>query len=141
MKKENKEFFSLAQAAHYTHVERQAIYVALRRGQLKGNKVNGRWHITQVQLDEYRANKYNADKKTFDGELVFSPERGHYSIIHVSKVISHHLGKHYPIQHIYYLIRQGKIKAFRKGKSWVIGKEQAEELLIKEIERKKEMYG
>lgn len=132
--KQLEEAFSISQAADYSHVTRQAVYIALRKGNLRATKKGRRWVILKSDLEEYRLSKYNRDKRKFNNELIFDVEKGHFSVQQVCKVISSTLKRPYPIQHIYYLMRAGKLKAFRKGCAWVISKEDAVELLQKEKE-------
>jgi len=126
------DFLSLAEAAEYAHVTRQAIYVAIRKRGLPAVKKNRQWCISRKDLDEYRANKYNRDKRKFNDEFIFDMEKGHFSVQQVCKVISATLKRPYSLQHIYYLMRRGKLKAFRMGAAWVIAKDDAVDLLEKE---------
>ncbi len=126
-----EEFFSLNQCAIYGHVTRQAIYNALRKG-LKAEKRGNRWYIKRADYDEYRANKYNRDKCIFEGEPLFDAERGHYSIRQVALTLSESLGYHVDVQRLYYLVRSGQLKAFKRGAAWVICKEDAIAVLEKE---------
>lgn len=139
MENEKKEppekFFSLSQAAAYMHIERQAVYSAIRKGKLKSQLVNRRHIITRKDVDDYRANKYNRDCRVMDGEPVFDLEKGFLSVNHVAKTIAAMLRRPYPTQRIYYLIRRGEMKAFKKGGSWVITKEDAKALYEKEIQQ------
>ena len=128
----NEKFFTLSEAAEYAHVCRQAIYAALRKKALKAEKNGRRWCISRADLDDYRTNKYNRDRRKFNGEPIFDMEKGHFSVQQVCKVISSTLKKPYPLQHIYYLMRSGQLKAFKKGAAWVISKEDAIDLLEKE---------
>lgn len=129
----SEDLFDLKQAAQYAHVTRQAPYVAVKNGKIKAIMKNRKWYISKKDLDEYRANKYNPDFKMREGEFVFDMDKGHFSVQHVSKVVSHALGHEYPFQHIYYLLRTGQLKGFRKGRAWIIPKEEAVALLEKEL--------
>lgn len=127
-------FFSLREAAEYMHIERQAVYAAIQKGRLKSKIVNRRHVITRKDVDEYRANKYNRDLRTMEGEPIFDLEKGHLSVNHVSKTIAAMLRRPYPVQHIYYLLRTGELKGFKKGGTWVISKDDAKALYEKEIQ-------
>ena len=130
---DKEEFFSLNEAAEYAHVTRQAIYKALTHRGLKAKKIGRRWHITRKDLDEYRVNKYNRDNRVINGELVFDMDKGEFSVPQVCKVFSSTMGRPFPVQRLYYLLRIGQLKASRKGASWVIKKEDAIELLQEEM--------
>lgn len=128
-------FFSLAQAADYAHVTRQAIYLAVKQRGLRAKKIGRQWYITKEDLDNYRANKYNRDLRKRDGEYIFDMEKGHFSVQQVCKVLSATLGRPYSLQHLYYLLRTGQLKAMRKGAAWVVEKDDAVALLEREKEK------
>lgn len=126
-----EEFFSLTEAAQYCHVTRQAIYVAIRKRNLVATKKGRRWNIKRSDMDYYRSNKYNRDRRKIGNELLFDMEKGFFSVLQVCKVISATIGRPYSLQHIYYLLRTGQLKAMKKGSAWVITKEDAIKLLDK----------
>ncbi len=132
-KKLPDEFFSLRQAADYGNVSRQAIYSAIHKGKLKAVKQGNNWKIRRDDYDEYRLDRHNREKSVIGGEKVFDEAKGHYSIMFVSKALSAALGRPYPPQHLYYLIRTGQIEAFKKGSSWIIAAKDAQELYEKEM--------
>lgn len=132
------ELMTLGQAAKYGHVSRQAYYVALKKGRLKATQINRKWYIKKEDLDEYRGNKYNPDLRKQDGELVFDMEKGHFSVPQVCKILSYFLNRPYPLNYLYYLVRSGKVKAFRKGYAWIIHKDDAIALVEKEMGPEKE---
>lgn len=125
-------YMSLPEAAKYAHVTRQAIYLAMRNRGLRGTKIGKQWYVTKTDLDEYRGNKYNRDLRKQDGEYVFDMDKGYFSVSQVCRVMSATLGKPYSMQHIYYLLRTGQMRSFRKGAAWVIPKDDAVALLDKE---------
>ncbi len=126
------EFFSLSQAADYAHVTRQAIYLAIKHRGLKATKMNGKWNITVDDLNDYRTGKYNRDLRKDNGEYIFDVERGHFSVPQVCKVLSSSLGRIYSLQRIYYLLRTGQLKGFRRGKAWIVERSDAIALLEEE---------
>lgn len=130
-------FNSLAQAAEYSHVSRQAIYVAIRKGEIKAEKrlvgKKMQWIITQEDLDAYRASKYIREKRVFEGKKLFDLSENRWSTLHAHKVLSQMLGRPYPLHHIYYLLRLGKLRAQKYGGAWVITKESLLELYEKEL--------
>ena len=130
-----EDFMTLQQAAAYSHVTRQAVYKALKAKAIKAEKKGNRWYITKENIDAYRANKYNREDRVIDGEPVFDLEKGYFSVHQVCKVISATLGRPFPRQHLYYLLRTGQLKAFRKRSAWVIKKVDAVELLQREIDK------
>ena len=116
---EDMKVVSITEAARINNVTRQAIYVAIKQKKLKATKDATRWTIHLDDLNEYRRNKYSRAKSLYDGELLFDPNKGHYSVNQVAKILN------IPTQKVYYATRIGLMKASRKGAAWVI---QAEEV-------------
>jgi len=133
-----EELIPLRKAAEIAKVTKQALYVALKKRGLKAIMKNGRYYLTKNSIDDYRINKYNRDLRKVDGEYIFDLTKGHFSIQQVCKVFSSSLGCPYSFQHLYYLLRTGQLRGFRKGKAWVIPKDEAIALLEKEMEHHKE---
>lgn len=140
-KNKNKQFVipenklvSITQAADLNAVTRQAIYVAIKLNKLKASKDSTRWTIHLDDLEAYRKQKYSRSKSMFNGELVYDPTKGHYSVNQVSKILN------VPAQKIYYATRIGQLKAHRKGAAWVIQEDDmkayAEEFVGKKKKRK-----
>lgn len=127
------EYYSLEEAGKAAHVTKQAIYLAIQKGNLKAQKMTeatkysrrGQWTIKKADLDEYRANKYNREKYTVNGEKVFDVEKGEFSVNQVAKILGKMLCESIPVAHIYYLIRVGELKCYRKGWALVVKKEDA----------------
>jgi predicted DNA-binding protein YlxM (UPF0122 family) len=140
------EFYSLNEAAQDAKITRQGVYIAIRKGGLKATKTKeptkyskrGQWVIKKADLDEYRANKYNRDKRKVEGESLFDLDRGYFSVNHVAKIMGKMLNHRVPTAHIYYMIRKGDLRAYKKGGAWVIKKEDAIALYEKESGNTKE---
>lgn len=130
--KPSPDHLTVSQAASLSHVTRQAIYSAIKHGRLIAKFHEKNWYVTTADLESYRISKYNRDLRKRDGEYIFDLEKGHFSVQQVSKVLSAALGRPYPAQHLYYLLRTGDLQAFRIGKTWVIKKEHAVALLEQE---------
>ena len=106
-----KTRLSLPQAANLAGVTRQAIYVAGRKNRLKMSKgEDGKWYVNRGDLLEYQATKYSS----IDGKLLYDNKKGFYSVRQAADLLE------VPIQRIYYLIREGRMKAFQKKSHWVI---------------------
>lgn len=129
-----EKFNNLGDVARFCHLTRQAIYVAVSKGSLKATKEGNHWTVTMKDLEEYRVNKYSRDKRKVNGELVFDLEKGQFSVLHVSKIMSHELKRPYPMQRIYYLIRSGKLPCFKKGCAWIITRDGLSALIESELE-------
>lgn len=117
---------SIVEAARLNGVTRQAIYLAIKQRKLKAYKNPVRWMIDLVDLEAYRKQRYSRAKSMHEGELVFNPEKGFYSVNQVARALG------VPVQKIYYAVRIGLLKAERKGSAWVIH--------IDEVERYKREY-
>ncbi len=130
-----EELLTLTEAAKYARVTRQAIYKALRDRGLKAKKVGRRWMLTHADIDEYRGNKYNRDMRIVNGEYVFDMSKGEFSVMQVCKVMSSTLGRPFPLNRLYYLLRSGQLRSRKKGCSWVIQKDDAVKLLQSELEK------
>jgi hypothetical protein len=140
----NEVFTSVRQAGRYARTTGQALFVAIKKGELKAKKMmvlNKRnrwmeqWCIRKGDIDEYRKSKYNRDKRTFEGEKLFDIERNRWSVLHASKALSTMLGIPYPAHRLYYQIRMGYIKASKKGSAWVIAKEEFVRIYHDELAR------
>lgn len=116
----DEEILSLSEAAKYMKVTRQAVYVAIRKKSLKGFKKNDRWYVLKSDIEGYRVNKYNPKFKKVEGEYIYSLEEGLLTVEQASKAIGKMLGCPYNSQHLYYLIRKGILRAYKRSYSWVI---------------------
>jgi len=121
--------YTLDECGQYGNVTRQAVYLAIRKKKLKAKKVKGRWWISKKEYDIYRLNKFNRDTFKHNGEYIYDMEQGHFSVQQVCKIFTCTLKRPYSQQRLYYLLRSGKIRGFRKGAAWVIAKDDAVVLL------------
>lgn len=105
------EVFSITQAASFVDRTRQAIVVAMNKGQLKSFSVERRtastkcrWYIYKKDLIHYIDTRYSRLKcKDIHGKPIYSPENGIYS----PTMLADHLG--IKVQRVYYLMRSGHI--------------------------------
>lgn len=133
-----KIFKSLTEAADYTGTTRQAVKVAIEKGHLKAEKkyivhpkskaLIKTWHITLEDLEDYRRNKYNSEKKQIDGQKVFDYNADRWSVSFTAKVLSVAWGIPVPFTRIYYFLRTGQLRAQKKGINWVINPEDVKRL-------------
>ena len=125
--KNDDPYMTLREAARHANVDRQAIYAAIRAGKLKADKVDWksamRWRIKKSDLENYRKNKYNPEKRLWNGERLIDIENNRWSILYASKTLSLMLNRPVPIARIYYLIRTGQVQAKKQGFAWVLTKE------------------
>lgn len=145
MENQDVVFDRLQDAADYCHVTKQAIYVAIRKGHLRGHLIYSkgmrgiarrRWSVSLTDLDDYRKNKYSREKSRFEGEKIFDVADGKFTVEQVSKILTQMVGYVYPNARVYYLLRTGQLKAFRRGRFWVVTSEALIECSEKEKNRK-----
>lgn len=136
---EDKYLYTLREAGEYAKVHRQAIFKAIKKGRLKAHRDGKIWVISKKDLDQYRQEKKDTFLLKHNGEYIFDVEKGYFSVHQVAQIISHTFGYLYRPTRIYYLIRSGQLRAFRKGRSWVITRQDAINLLnlehIKEAQK------
>lgn len=108
-KKSKTKELTLTEEANYSHVCRQAIYKAITSGRLTAEKSGHMWYIALDDLEMYRANKYRRDLKEVDGVRIFDLEKGHFSVLQVSKILSEMLRRPYSEQRLYYKLRIGQL--------------------------------
>jgi excisionase family DNA binding protein len=117
-KTESKEFteplLTMSQAARKNGITRQAIFFAIKMKRLDAKKENGTWLISESALKEYSEKKYCRSKSRKEGELIFDKQKGFYSITEAAKILNKN------VNHIYYLVRMGKLKTHRQGSAIVI---------------------
>lgn len=114
IKENTQRLLTTSQAAKKNNSTRQAIFFAIKMKRLNAIKENDTWLIAESDLKEYFVNKYSRAKSTKEGELIFDKGKGYYSIAEASEF----LGKN--TNHIYYLVRMGKLKSHRQGTAIVI---------------------
>lgn len=105
---------TVSQAAKKNKVTRQAVFFAIKMKKLRARKENNSWLIEEKDLQEYLKYKYCRSKSHIDGELIFDKKKGFYSIADAAKF----LGK--TMNHVYYLVRVGKIQTHRHGGTIII---------------------
>lgn len=105
--------FGISEAAEFSNVTRQAVYVAIRAGKLEAAK-EGHWQITPQALEEYRKNRWNRLHSIKDGQPLVSKEKGEYLVRQIAENLR------LPIQKVYYDIRCNRLKAQRRGKAYII---------------------
>lgn len=142
MRNDEADFHSLRDAEEYAHVTAQALYKAIRKGDLRAVKErfkgrDGRhrmvYSLTKKDIDEYKSGKYLRDKRKINGVHVFDIDRGDFSVLHISKLISSALGRPYPPYNIYYRLRMGDVTGRKIGRTWILSRETAQKLYDAEV--------
>lgn len=112
-------YISAREASEIMKITVQATYQAIRWGSLKHVKQDGKILTTREWIDEYQLNKHSKQLHAqYNGKPTFNPDQGDLSILHVCQLTGLTEGK------IHYEIKQGRIKAFRRGVYWVIREEE-----------------
>lgn len=124
----NEDIFTIGQASKLMDVTRSAIHIAIKNKRLKADWNKTRWTIKREDLEEYQKSKYSRKNSLFEGEPVFSD--GEYSVIQSAKILNENPQK------IYYMVRTGKLKSYRKGCSWIIKKEDLDQFIEESKENK-----
>lgn len=113
----SETFVSMKEAAKINGVSRQAIFFAIKKGILKAQqKSNRRWKIKLSDLEKYRRQKYSRNKSKYKEELIFDNDKGYYSVKQTANILG------VTIFHVYYAVRNKKIKTSRVGGVIVIYK-------------------
>jgi len=63
-------FFLLSKAAQMCSYSQEYLSLLARRGELKAQKIDRKWHTTQKWLEEYVARHSNTNKGHFKGEML-----------------------------------------------------------------------
>lgn len=103
------DYITLKRAAKYAKRSFQAIYQAIQRGTLEGKKLGGHWYTKEEWIDEYLNDKRNIEKIKVCGKKVYDKLQGNYTVSQTAKFLGVNN------QHVYSLIRQGKIKSSNVG--------------------------
>ncbi len=130
----DEEFLTQKEAIKYLRISREAIFLARQKNRLKFYKEGKYVYFKKSDLDDYIKSKFLPSlRRTSDTkELIFDLNTGFFSIPVVAKVLSDSLGYSYSAQHLYYLIRIGLLRCYKKGIFHLISREDAIELLEKE---------
>lgn len=116
---EKMQMVSVAKAAEYLNVKAQAVYIAIKKGLLKPEKVKGKFIISFRMLDDYYQNKYNRRRSVFQNKPLLG--EGEYTAGETAKLLKINL------THFYYMLRMERIKSYRKGFAYIIRKEDIDE--------------
>jgi excisionase family DNA binding protein len=113
------EFISIREAASRLKVSYQALSQAIKRGTLRCKRMHNMIYTTEEWLKEFKEDKAkNTEKVKIGGKKVFSSSR---CTVKKAAVI---LG--IPPHHLYFMLRQGKVKSERIGRYYVIPIEEVE---------------
>jgi len=105
---------TLRKASEKCKVKRQAIYIAIKKGQIKAvQNEKKRWYMWEKDVDDYRITKYSRDKSTFNGAPLYDPANEEMGVGHVAKMLGIDKAR------VYYLARKGEIPHTRKGTVYV----------------------
>ena len=142
------EWISISEAAKEARVVRQAIFNAIKKGQIVAEKRelfskktrNGKPFFVKQKiiclkrsdLNKYRENKHLCEKRQFEGRSLFDIADDRWSVLHASKWFAEEMGRFYPVNRLYHLIRTGELPAKKHGGSCVLSRKDLIELYEKE---------
>ena len=104
-------FLSMKEAAKVCGVTRQAIHLNIRSGKIPAvRNHHNHYRIDPKDLEGFEPNKHKPKPKYTD----------YYSVLDAAKVLNLNF------YHIYYMVRKGKLKAYRKGAGVLVLKKSVE---------------
>jgi excisionase family DNA binding protein len=120
------------QAANLLGMTREGLLTAIKEKRLSASKVEKRWKITQLELDEFLKRKHD-HALTPRGKILFDKEKCYYSALQASKLIQ------CDRQYVYYALRKNKVPSHKKGGTWVVHIDDLEKFkqAMSSIKRKK----
>lgn len=113
----------LKEMADYGHVTKEAISMAIKAGKLKAIRKGKVLFLDKAEYDEYRSNKYNRHLKKIDGELIFDPQKGTFSVQQAAKLLAMELKENFSYQRVYYLIKKQYLTSTRASGQYVLDKQ------------------
>lgn len=108
----------------------QAIYQAIKNGRLKAIYEEKKWWVTKEALIRYHETKYSRMETKFQGEPLYDLDNGEMSVGQAAKLSG--LKQSY----VYILLRQGKLRAKKKGNYWIVRHEDVLEFHKERMEAK-----
>ena len=134
-----KSYFTVKEVSEIKGVTTKAVYMAIRSGRLQSYRDGGIIKVLKDDLEKYEAMKWDRKLTVFDGETVYSDKKGLISVDRAADMIE--VSK----QKLYYAIRQGTLRASRKGTLYVIDVKDLfkykESLLSKNFTKNRFLYG
>jgi excisionase family DNA binding protein len=125
------DLMTLKETAEYGHVTRQAIYSALKKKLIKGEKIGNQWFIKKVDYDAYRMGRHNIMNKRIAGNRIYNEDGGMFPVIYAARMLGEITRSRFTTQRVYYMIRCGRIRAHRIGTAWMIKQEDIDSYLEK----------
>jgi excisionase family DNA binding protein len=111
---------TILDAAEYTHTSKQAVGAMIKRGRIKATRVGRHFAISHADLEHALLNKYSRVDLRYAGKRVYDHAQGLISAIYARHMLASVLGRPVTMQHVYYCIRVGQLRAMRCGHVWVI---------------------
>ncbi len=110
------EVFTIATAAKFLNVTRQAVYIAVKSKKLKAYQLpNGRWNMHRDSLIEYDRGKYKRENcLDREGNLLFDHQKGFYSPRQIAEKLN------LRTQNVYFFIRMGYVPVKRFGAAYIL---------------------
>jgi excisionase family DNA binding protein len=120
---ETMKYISVNEAAALLGVTKQAVFQAIWRRTFKAIKHGKRTFTTVEWANEFKEHWHSKQEHSmFNGEKVYSQEKGHMSVRMVANAVG------VKEQMIYDMIKEGKLKALKKGCHIVICQEEFDKM-------------
>ncbi len=118
----NQDFvLTIKDIADLEKISCQAVHLAIKKGDLKAEKLHNIWIIRDADFITWKQNKYSrAKRKMPDGSPMFSDDK--LSVKDVAKLHQCSESK------VYYAIYKGSVKAEQVGSQYVIPRKEAEKV-------------
>ena len=130
-------YLTTTQAAKEVGVTRQGLIQAIALGRLKALKVDRNLFVASADLLIYKMGRWNRDNtKNSNGELVYNPSEGRYSVRQAARYIGECLGIAYQPTRIYNLIKRGFVRYDRYHCAYIIRQESVDALVAYEKKRR-----
>lgn len=110
------------------------IYTAASKKRISRRKINGQFYYTKHDLDNYRLSRNSQLNRMYKGEKLFDIDKGLFSVSIVLQCIRHVLKREISRKRIYEYLRNNEHTSFKKGREYVITRDDAEKMLDREIE-------
>jgi len=130
------KYLTIPEAALLLKLSQQATYQAIKRGSLQTKTINKKQRTTLEWVSDYKKFRFDKNRINFvDGKPLFDKELGEFSARNASELL------HWTRQKMFSQIRNGNVKASRKGTYYIIQDDELKRLMdIEFIKRKDRTY-
>lgn len=116
---------TVSMAAKYMKREPQALYLAIRKGRLKANRINDQWILTMKDIEEYCNGRYKSTFRKSEGKLIWNQGNEEMSVSQFCDFFKEKTGTAIKPHSIYYKLYNKILRATQKDGYWVISRSDA----------------